>query len=180
MLNGNSWYYDLECKLDFSNCIKDNESWVFQHNSRNFELSSDYFSVASGDTIRISTDSKDFTGYIIYRITNKETGQVVCIKKITLTGSRSGTNITGSTIYDSEDDYNNNANGKSDFSGVINDNPYNSDSSTDTITSIIKGNNDILSTINYLLGLFPAWLTGPILFFLSSIVVIAIIKKIIS
>lgn len=178
LLNGTSWYYNLECKLDFSE-VDSNEDFIFKHNDKVFELSDSYFSVSSGDTIRILTDSNNFTGYITYRVTNKETGQVVLIKKITVTGTATGSNITGSTIYENDTDYTDNTNGKEDYSSIINNNPYNSVSNTDSIMDIINGNNETISTITYILELFPDWLTGPILFFISSIVVIAIIKKII-
>lgn len=56
---------------------------------------------------------------------------------------------------------------------------FNSSLGIGSITSIIRGQGEVFNTIRLVLSYFPDWITSPITFFISSIVTIAIIKKII-
>lgn len=176
LLNNYVWYYDIECKFDLASTNKDDDWFRAMYDSKSLDNYSEYFNFGSGKTLRIYRGLEDFTGDIWFRIINKSTGEIVHIKKISISGKKDTTDISDVTIFDTEEDVNNN-NGTSNSTGVT-DNTINNFGTNDSITDLLNGQGDVLSTIKNILNMFPSWLTGPILFFLSSLVIIAIIKKI--
>lgn len=139
---------------------------------------STYFDFPSGSTIEMFKNNASFVCDVYFRIINKSTGEIVHIKKVNFTGS--GTSISSSNVtnYDSTQDFDNN-NGYSDNTGVSvgGSSLGSSYSNTDSVMQIIQGEGDVFDTIKTILNMFPSWITTPIFFFLSSLITIAIIKK---
>ena len=184
-LNGYSGYYDLECKIDFTSSNNGDLTvqWLPAGIIDNF---SDYFDFVSGKSFRFFKNNSSFFCDIYFRVINKETGQVVHIKKIELSGSGTSFSVDNVINYDSQNSYDNN-DGVSDYTGVNSSNSSLGGTSSnyhdvtwDEIKSQISTSGDFWQCISLILSCVPSWITGPIFFFISAVVTIVLTKMLVS
>lgn len=184
-LNGYSFYYDLDCKIDFTSSNNGDLTvqWLPTGIIDNYY---NYFSFASGNSLRLFKNNSSFFCDIYFRVVNKETGQVVHIKKIELSGKGTSFSVDNVINYDSQDSFDNN-DGVSDYTGVNSSNSSLGGSSSsyhdvtwDEIKSQISTSGDFWQCISLILGCIPSWITGPIFFFISAVVTIVLTKMLVS
>lgn len=177
LLNNYVWYYDIECKFDLASTNKDDDWFRAMYDSKSLDNYSEYFDFGSGKTLRIYRGLEDFTGDIWFRIINKSTGEIVHIKKISISGKKQTTDITDVTIFDTEDDVINN-NGTSNNTGVTDSttNNYYQDFDSSYYENLVSSDNFIWYFFNAILFGLPYWLTTPIYLLLSGVVIITLYR----
>lgn len=188
-------YYDCYVSYTLSD-TKDSYAGLNLDGLINYEMEEAH--AYSQDTFYNFNPNTDFWGFhttvknvncsIIFKFVNKETGYTCGYKRVDFVISSAqnplypqyGSVSNVDSYYkedDSEDSTYEEDNTNSGVSGL--NTSFNSSIGVGSISSIIKGQGEVFSTIRLVLSYFPDWITSPITFFLSSIVVIAIIKKII-
>lgn len=191
LLNDYVWYYDIECKFILSSTDKSDDWFSVFYDSKSLSDYSNYFDFECGKNLRIYRGLENYVGDIWFRIVNKETGQVVHIKKISISGSDNTTEITDVIIFDNEEDISNN-NGVSDSTGVIDNTNSNyssnysswglgySEVSWSDIRNMISTSGDFWQCVRLILSCVPTWITAPIFFFISAVVTIVLTKMLVS